>query len=60
MARGGVDDVVLTRDDLAKRSFLVCNAARGVLSVGMLDGTPAIENARTTALAKRFGVRPDA
>ena len=60
MVRGGVSDAVLTRDTMAKRSLLVCNAARGVLSVGMLDGTPIIENPRTVALAKRFWVRPDA
>jgi branched-subunit amino acid aminotransferase/4-amino-4-deoxychorismate lyase len=60
MVRGGLEEVPLTRDAMAKRSFLVCNAARGVLSVAMLDGTPAVENSRTTALAKRFWVRPDA
>lgn len=60
MVRGGLAEAVLTRDDMAKRSLLVCNAARGVLSVAMLDGTPAVENPRTLALAKRFWVRPHA
>jgi branched-subunit amino acid aminotransferase/4-amino-4-deoxychorismate lyase len=60
MVRGGLAEAVLTRDEMAKRSMIVCNAARGVLSVTMLDGTPAIENSRTVALAKRFWVRPDA
>lgn len=60
MVRGGLEEVVLTRDEMAKRSLLVCNAAHGVLSVGMLDGTPAVENPRTIALAKRFWVRPGA
>ncbi len=60
MARSGVREAVLTRDELAKRSFLACNAARGVLSVGMLDGTLIAENPRTTALATRFWNRPPA
>jgi len=60
MARSGVREGVLTRDELAKRSLLVCNAARGVLSVGMLDGTLIPENPRTAAIAKRFWDRPDA
>ena len=60
MARGGVRDAVLTRDELAKRSLLACNAARGVLSVGMLDGTLLPPNPRTDALAKRFWDRSPA
>lgn len=60
MARSGVREAVLTRDELAKRSFMVCNAAHGVLSVGMLDGTVIPENPRTAALAQRFWDRPPA
>lgn len=54
MVRNGLRESTLTRDDLARRSFLACNAARGVLHVGMLDGLPLATNSRTTALAKRF------
>jgi branched-subunit amino acid aminotransferase/4-amino-4-deoxychorismate lyase len=60
MVRGGLEEAVLMRDEMAKRSLLVCNAVRGVLSVSMLDGTPAVENPRTAALAKRFWVRTQA
>ena len=60
MARSGVRDAVLTRTELAKRSLIVCNAARGVLSVAMLDGTLIPENPRTAAIAKRFWDRPEA
>jgi len=60
MARGGVRDAVLTRAELAKRSLLACNAARGVLSVAMLDGVLVPENPRTAAIAKRFWDRPAA
>lgn len=60
MARNGVREAVLTRDEVAKKSFVVCNAARGVLSVAMLDGILVPENARTAALAKRFWDRPAA
>ena len=52
---------MLTRDELAKRSFVACNAARGVISVGMLDGIAGAARIRArTALAKRFWDRPDA
>jgi branched-subunit amino acid aminotransferase/4-amino-4-deoxychorismate lyase len=57
MARGGLREAVLTRDQLAKRSFLACNAARGVIPVGMLDGTPLGGNPRTAALTRRFWQR---
>jgi branched-subunit amino acid aminotransferase/4-amino-4-deoxychorismate lyase len=60
MARNGVQEAVLTRNDLAKRSFIACNAARGVLSVAMLDGNLVPENSRTAVLAKRFWDRPAA
>jgi len=60
MVRGGVGEAVLTRDQLAKRSFIACNAARGVLEVGMLEGVPVRGNTRTEALAKRFWDRPTA
>jgi len=54
MVRSGLREEVLQRDDLGKRSFIACNAARGILSVGMLDGTLFPENPRTVALARRF------
>jgi branched-subunit amino acid aminotransferase/4-amino-4-deoxychorismate lyase len=60
MVRSGVREAVLTRDELGKRSFVACNAARGVVSVGILDGTVIPENPRTAALAKRFWDRPPA
>jgi len=60
MVRGGVRESVLKRDDLAKRSFLACNAARGVVSVTVLNGTPIASDPRTAALARRFWNRPDA
>jgi branched-subunit amino acid aminotransferase/4-amino-4-deoxychorismate lyase len=60
MERGGVREAVLRRDELAKRSFVACNAARGVVSVGLLDGTVIQENPRTAALAKRFWSRTPA
>ena len=60
MARSGVREGVLTRGELAKRSFIACTAARGVLSVAMLDGTLVADNPRTAALAKRFWDRPAA
>lgn len=60
MARSGVREAVLTRDELVKRSLLICNAARGVLSVGVLDGTLIPENPRTAAIARRFWDRPAA
>lgn len=60
MARGGLREAVLTRAELARHDFLVCNAVQGVVSVGMLDQTPIRENPRTVALAKRFWYRPDA
>jgi len=60
MARGGVREGILRRDDLAKRSFLACNAARGVVSVTILNGTPIVADQRTAALARRFWTRADA
>ena len=60
MVRSGLRDEVLQRDALGKRSFIACNAARGVLSVGTLDGTLSAENPRTAALARRFWDRPAA
>ncbi len=60
IVRGGLREVPLLQSDLAKRSFVACNAARGVVSVTMLDGTPIGGNPRTAAIAKRFWDRPDA
>ena len=59
MVRSGLREAVLTRTELARRSFLACNAARGVLSVGMLDGTPIGDNQRTAALVQRFWDRSE-
>ena len=55
---GGLTEVSVSRDELARKSFIACNAARGVLSVGMLDNVPIAENPRTAALARRFWDRP--
>ena len=60
MVRSGLRDEVLQQDSMGKRSFVACNAARGILSVGMLDGLPSAENPRTIALARRFWDRPAA
>ena len=60
MARSGVREEVLHRHELAKRSFVACNAAQGVVSVSLLDGTVIAENSRTVAIAKRFWGRPAA
>ena len=60
MVRNGLGEAVLNRDDLAKRSFIACNAARGVIPVGMLDAVPIRDNSRTEVLAKRFWDRPEA
>ena len=60
MVRSGLREDVLQRDGLGKRSFVACNAARGVRSVGMLDGAIFPENPRTVALARRFWDRPAA
>jgi branched-subunit amino acid aminotransferase/4-amino-4-deoxychorismate lyase len=60
VTRNGLRDEVLTGAELAKRSLVACNAARGLIAVGMLDGTPVRGNPRTEALARRFWDRPDA
>lgn len=60
MARSGLKEVTITREELARKDFIACNAARGILSVGMLDGVPLGENPRTAALARRFWDRPPA
>lgn len=57
MTRGGLKEAVLNREELGRRSFIACNAARGVVSVELLDGKPIAPNPRTVALAKRFWVR---
>ncbi len=60
MVRGGLHEAVLTREQLARRSFVACSAAVGLVSVGMLDGAPIGDNGRTAGLAKRFWDRADA
>ena len=60
MARSGLKEVAITREEMTRKSFIACNAARGVLSVGMLDSVPIAENPRTGALARRFWDRPPA
>jgi branched-subunit amino acid aminotransferase/4-amino-4-deoxychorismate lyase len=60
MVRGGLHESVVTRDQLARRSFVACNATAGLVSVGMLDGAPIGDNGRTAGLAKRFWDRTDA
>lgn len=60
MTRNGIQEAVLNRDDLARRPLVACNAVRGVIDVGMLDGKPIPTNSRTAMLARRFWDRPGA
>lgn len=60
MVRGGVRELAIPRPELTRRSLLACNAARGVVAVGTLDGFPMLANHRTVALAQRFWERPGA
>ncbi len=60
IARGGVREVALHRDQLAWRALVVCNAARGIVPVATLDGEPVPGNHRTGALADRFWARQSA
>ncbi len=55
--RGGIHEAVLRREELAWRSLVACNAARGVALVSSLDGEPVPGNLRTTAIAARFWKR---
>ncbi len=52
--RGGIKEAVLRREELAWRSLVACNAARGLTLVSSLDGEPVPGNLRTTAVAARF------
>lgn len=55
--RGRMLTAPLERDQLAWRSLLACNAARGVVEVAALDGDPVPSNSRTKALQRRFWAR---
>jgi branched-subunit amino acid aminotransferase/4-amino-4-deoxychorismate lyase len=55
--RGGIHAAVLRREELAWRSLVACNAARGVALVSSLDGEPVPGNLRTSAIAARFWKR---
>jgi 4-amino-4-deoxychorismate lyase len=52
--RGGIVEGVLTRDQLAWRSLVACNAVRGLVPVAVLDGEAVPGNLRTAEVAKRF------
>lgn len=58
--RGGIHEGVLTRDQLAWRSLVACNAVRGLVPVAVLDGEAVPGNLRTLQVAKRFWNRPTA
>jgi branched-subunit amino acid aminotransferase/4-amino-4-deoxychorismate lyase len=55
--RGGIREVSIRREELAWRSLVACNAARGMVPVHSLDGEPVPGNLRTTAVAARFWKR---
>jgi branched-subunit amino acid aminotransferase/4-amino-4-deoxychorismate lyase len=52
--RGGIHEAALRYEELAWRSLLACNAARGVVLVSSLDGEPVPGNLRTIAINARF------
>lgn len=52
--RGGIHTAALRYEELAWRSLVACNAARGLLLVSALDGEPVPGNLRTIAVANRF------
>ncbi|MEZ4377191.1 MAG: aminotransferase class IV [Gemmatimonadales bacterium] len=54
VARGGIHDVTMYREGLGWRALVACNAARGIVPVGTLDGEDVPGNQRTAALAARF------
>lgn len=56
--RGGIREVSIRREELAWRSLVACNAARGMVTVHSLDGEPVPGNLRTNAVAGRFWKRP--
>lgn len=58
--RGGIGEGILTRDQLAWRSLVACNAVRGLVPVAVLDGEAVPGNLRTAEVAKRFWNRPPA
>lgn len=58
--RGGIHTSALRYDELAWRSLVACNAARGLVLVSALDGEPVPGNLRTIAVAKRFWSRRSA
>ena len=55
--RGGIREAPIRREELAWRSLVACNAARGMVAVHSLDGEPVPGNLRTTAVAGRFWKR---
>ena len=55
--RGGIRETPIRREELAWRSLVACNAARGMVAVHSLDGEPVPGNLRTTAVASRFWKR---
>jgi len=59
-ARGGLRSAELACSVVHTKSLLACNAARGVVPVGLVDGTPLLPNHQTLALQSRFWNRPSA
>jgi branched-subunit amino acid aminotransferase/4-amino-4-deoxychorismate lyase len=55
--RGGIRVTPIRREELAWRSLVACNAARGMVPVHSLDGEPVPGNLRTTAVSGRFWKR---
>jgi branched-subunit amino acid aminotransferase/4-amino-4-deoxychorismate lyase len=58
--RGGLQEAELTLAVVYTKPLLACNAARGVVPVGLLDGAPLPLNHHTLALQSRFWNRPSA
>lgn len=59
-ARGGIRSGELAWSAVHTKSLLACNAARGVVPIGLVDGTAVLPNRQTLALQSRFWNRPSA
>jgi len=60
ITRGGIQSAELSASAIHTRTLLACNAARGVVPVGLVDGTPSMQNRQTLAVQSRFWNRPSA
>ncbi len=58
ITRGGLRVAELDGSAILTKPLLACNAARGVVPVGLLDGTLMMQNHQTLALQSRFWNRP--